>query len=374
MNWIKANLQIVITGVVSLALLGLAGFFLKGKIDAYKEAQAKLESQERQWESLISKKVYPNADNLEALEKDAKRYQAKLDETKQVFAPAEVPNVMNSYEFKKYLNDSIHELQQLADEAGIRLPKKFGFAFSQEKEVYEYDQTLLKPMYGQINDLKTILGILFKARIHRLTGMRRSSVDETVHADTNAKDLLRRNISTNEVTDAILYPYECSFRCYSKELAEVLTGFSNSDQFFVIKSLTITPVNEEYETIEEEEEELLDQPGGMSSMLGMTGPMTGPMAGPYGRGPMAGPYGGGGPYAGPYGRGPYGGAAMPSMPGRYGPQMMQPVEPLDVPDEIRENEVNTFLEERLLDVRMILQGIKLKPIVEEEPPQQISQI
>ncbi|MCZ7634988.1 MAG: hypothetical protein M5U12_02325 [Verrucomicrobia bacterium] len=59
MDWIKKNLGLVISGVVALVLLGLAGYYLYSKYTLSATQSAQLEEQESKLQALINLRPNP---------------------------------------------------------------------------------------------------------------------------------------------------------------------------------------------------------------------------------------------------------------------------------------------------------------------------
>ena len=86
--------------------------------------------------------------------------------------------------------------------------------------------------------MKTICDLLFAAKINALDSVRRVRVSAD---DKEVPDYTELPARTNEM--AVLTPYEVTFRCFSSELAQVLTGFAYSPHGFIVKTVSIDPAS-----------------------------------------------------------------------------------------------------------------------------------
>jgi hypothetical protein len=90
MQWIKRNLVLVIGGLVTLGLLGGAGYYLFTKLNDEKASQELLDQKKQQLQALLGKKPFPNKESFEAVKADQVRVKALLDEFRQQFVPVPV--------------------------------------------------------------------------------------------------------------------------------------------------------------------------------------------------------------------------------------------------------------------------------------------
>ena len=96
----------------------------------------------------------------------------------------------------------------------MTLQDNYNFSFQAEKLKINFEQRGLEPLSTQLGEVKAICDVLFQARINALDGLRR----ERVSADDQsgpATDYLGENSTTN--AQAIMTPYEVTFRCFSPE-------------------------------------------------------------------------------------------------------------------------------------------------------------
>jgi hypothetical protein len=95
----------------------------------------------------------------------------------------------------------------------------------------------LVPLATQVAEIRAICGVLFDARIHALTGLRRAPIAKE---DQEAADYLTgKKPTTNSATGVVLVPYEIQFQGFTAELAAVLEGFYRSTNCFIVRNIDV---------------------------------------------------------------------------------------------------------------------------------------
>lgn len=291
MPWIKRNLLFVIGLGVAMALLGSGVFYLlasKGRSD---EAATQLEAKNGEFDQLLNADPYPNEDNIKAARQEQARVQKFIDSARPQFASAPVPADLDNAAFKGLLEGTIGSLSRTAERAGVKLPgEKYSFTFDEQRTQLQIAGKLLTPLAAQLGDVQSICRILFEAKIHSLSSLKRFPVggtNETVSIDRHHA----RKVVTNSVTGASIHHYEVTFQSFSPELARVLSGFVASPQALVVKSINVEPGS--FDTSAEAGSALAGAGGMDPTLAARYGMMGNPaLSGRYGAGPgLAGRYG-----------------------------------------------------------------------------------
>jgi hypothetical protein len=240
MQWLKRNLTLVISGLVTLGLLGGAGFYLFSKLGDEKTSQEALEQKQQQLKALLEKKPFPNKESIEATKTDQVRLKALLDQFQQQFVPVPAPVITNSGKFREQLDNVLFQLQREAQRSEIKLPTNFNFSFTALRPLgMQFETNALKELSVQMTDIRAICGILFESKIYDVLGLRRAAVstnDQTAAGSpVPSTEYLSRKISTNDW--ATIYPYEFAVRCTSAELATILDRLAHSPHGFIVKSV-----------------------------------------------------------------------------------------------------------------------------------------
>jgi hypothetical protein len=329
MQWIKRNLVLVAGGVVALALLGFAGFYLFAKIQQDRGVTAELEEATQKLETLARRDPYPNPENIAAAKDEAKRVQAFLGEVSKFFQPTPYPQELSPMQFRTYLDNTQAKLLYDAKRAGVEVPTNYWFTFAAQKGAMTFGANTLEPLATQLADVTTICGVLFDAKVNSLLWLKRVPV-ESKNDTLGSQDYLSAKATTNDL--AVTMPYEVAFQGFSSQLAGVLEGMARLPHCFMVTNIVVEPAAT---ATTPDSDQTTTMTGDMMARYGMR---PNPMLDRYG---MAGRYG---------------------MQGRYGaPAAPQPVQPSP--------QKTTVLEEKPLRFILSLQAVKLKPQSQPQQPQ-----
>lgn len=285
MDWVKKNLFLVVGGVVALALLGLAGFFLYTKYNWESEVSASLQAQTDELDRLSRLKPHPGdrkVDNIKAALDQEAELQAFAKQMQATFVPINYPTNLDSGRLKLLLDSTLDELQRAAQRAGVRTPENFPFGFSAQRNQVSFDLNSIKPLAFALEEIRALTELLFNARVLTVDSVRRVSLGA---AETGALGMMAafgpgdtwsKKPTTNEL--AILMPYEITLHCFTPELADVLQAMAQSPHGFLVKNVQVDTVASSLL-----EDKPADSPTYQQPMLGM-GRMDAAMAARYGIG------------------------------------------------------------------------------------------
>jgi hypothetical protein len=239
MPWVKRNLGLVIGGVVALALLVVAVFYLFQKRGEDQLVTGELDTATARYQELLNRPVHPGDDqgrvnNIELAKDEVQRLKRFLDQVREKFGVSNVPTNISNREFRALLDNTINDLQKTAETLGITLPQKdYWFTFAPQKTAVEFKS--IDMLTHQLLDVKELCEILYEAKVQDLKGIRRVPASSE---DNNAQDFLTdKKATTNEV--AIVTPYELKFQGFSGELARVMERLLQAKRCFVIRSVAV---------------------------------------------------------------------------------------------------------------------------------------
>jgi len=241
MDWIKRNLLFVVGLAVAVVLLGIGIFYFLGRMTAASEASQALSDASDKLDALYKRDPFPNDENIKAAKAEQERVAAFKKSVLNYFAPAALPEKLDTAGFKALLENSVAELNAQAQRYGVKLPEKYSFTFESQRQQMQLDQKSLTPLSVQLQDIKQITSILFTSKIHELVTFKRSGVASN---EVSGNDLLIRKISSNAITGVVIYPYEVGFNCFSAELSAILGALASSKEMIVVKTINIERADE----------------------------------------------------------------------------------------------------------------------------------
>ena len=243
MPWIKRNLYFVIGGGIAVAMMGLAGWWIFQKTGLYNQNKEDLNKAYEELKTLNEAKPHPGdgkVDNVRIAGEQQAQVRELLGKARDYYRhipPIPDKPKIDVREFTAELRNTIDQLQKDATNSSVALPPRYYFSFEAVKTRMNFTPGSLEPLAAQLGEIKAISDLVIRAKVNALDGIRRERV---CTYDLEALgDYLEQKSVTNEL--AVLTPYEVSFRCFSSELAAVLSGFGNSSNGFIVKNINVEP-------------------------------------------------------------------------------------------------------------------------------------
>jgi hypothetical protein len=244
MSWIKRNLYFFILSVLGVALMGLAGWFSYSKWNYNNQMLASLNEDYDKLKALNNQNPHPGSgqiDNIKTAKGQREQLREFIRKSRSFYARiAPIPDEpkVTDRDFSVSLSRTIAQLQRDATNASVILPPNYSFSFEAQKAKVSFASGSLTPLAIQLGEVSNLCSLLFESKINSLDNVRRErvSADDSTGPQT---DYLSEKSITNEL--AVLTPYEVTFRCFSSELASVLTGFASSPYGFVVKTINVDP-------------------------------------------------------------------------------------------------------------------------------------
>jgi hypothetical protein len=236
MDWIRRNLFYVTWGGLALALTALACLFWYSGYRRNAELDEKLAAERQQLEALLRANPRPTPENVQRVQEDTARIQARVAEARKLFRPP-LDSRLDAASFRKLLDDSIYDLNQRASAAHVTVPPNFNYSFSAQRVAVTFAPGSINRLAARLADVKSLCQILFDARVYSVDSLRRSSASED--EALTSPDLLVAKPVTNAVTGLVRYPYEVVFTGFTRELARVIEGLNRSTDFYVIRNIAV---------------------------------------------------------------------------------------------------------------------------------------
>lgn len=247
MEWIKRNLYFLAGGAVALALMGMAGWFFYSKWRLNNQAWERLNQDYAELTTLNNANPHPGAgkvDNVALAKQQDEELKAFIKKIRSQFRPvALIPAVegtnITDRDFSAALSRTIAQLQREATNLSVKIPDKYSFSFEAQQRRVTFAPGSLIPLATQLGEVKVICDVLCAAKVNSLDSIRRErvSADDKTGQLTDYHD---KHSETNEL--AIVTPYEVTFRAFSTELGNVLSGFASSPHGLLVKGINVEPV------------------------------------------------------------------------------------------------------------------------------------
>jgi len=248
MVWIKRNLLFVIGSFIALVCIGLGVWFLVVAISEESGVAEKANAQYTEAKQLSTAKPQPGGgsnpiDNI----KNAKAQQASLKAFVAKVRPVfqRIPgipdsngatNKISNSEFAAELRNTIADLRKTATNLSVVLPPDYYFSFQSQRNVMIFDPAGLDKLAIQLGEVKALSSVLFDAKVNFLESVRREPVSTN---DNEQADYLTQKTVSTPLAD--FSPYEITFRCFSAELADVMSRIGNSSNGLIIKTINVSP-------------------------------------------------------------------------------------------------------------------------------------
>src|SRR5215471_3950261 len=244
MSWIKRNLFFFIGSVIALLLMGLGGWYLYSKWQLNNELLGKLNDAYTQLVQLANQNPHPGnakVDNIKLAKEQQQQLRDYIQGARKFFVRIpQIPDVpkVTPPEFSSALSRTLEQLQRDATNASVALQPAYKFSFEAQNKRVVFDPASLEPLAIQLGEVRAICDVLFAAKINWLDFVRRERVSKD-DSSGPLTDYVDQKSVTNQL--GVLTPYEITFRCFTPELALVLSGFASSPNAMIIKTINIEP-------------------------------------------------------------------------------------------------------------------------------------
>jgi hypothetical protein len=158
MGWIKRNLFFVIGGVLTIGLLGFAGFYIFKGWSANTDASQKLNELYATLQQISQEPSQPGndkIDNSQVAKDQEKEMRDWIAQAKDYFRPiAPIPaGQVTSKTYATALGTTIYQLQEEAKAGGINLPPQYNFSFQVQSTKLTISSGL-EPLATQLGEVK----------------------------------------------------------------------------------------------------------------------------------------------------------------------------------------------------------------------------
>ncbi len=246
MAWIKRNLFFTIGGIIALLLLGAAGFYVFKGSSHNRAAWDSLQDGYDALQKAYNQKPSPSPENIEAAKAQEKQIEDWITQAKTHFSPvAPIPNppdgVVTTEAFAGNLHKTIRDMQNEAKDANVALPPDYSFSFAAERNLVTFAPNSLNPLAAHLGEVRVLCEILFDAKVNALDGIQREIVSDNDATGPQSDYLADKTAPVGDT--AAKTPYMITFRCFSSDLAHVLSKMASSDHCFIVKGINVSPAS-----------------------------------------------------------------------------------------------------------------------------------
>ncbi len=241
MAWIKRNLFFVIGMAVGLALTGYCVWLFYQDFGKNSEVAKEAQDIVAQYDALVNnpKVPYPSEENIQHAREDQAKVKELVDELRTSFTPFPTQSNLDVKGFSEYLENTIFDLRTKATNAGVTVPDDFAFGFTDQRGKLNYPLECIPLWMQQVAEVKTICDILYRAKVNSLLALRRVSMSSSNDMIVTPIDRLDARVVPTPFGTAT--PYLIEIKCFSRELASVLSGLARSSNCFVVKTIMERP-------------------------------------------------------------------------------------------------------------------------------------
>ncbi len=247
MDWIKRNLVFVVGGVVTLVLMGLAGWYCFSGWNNNAQQKDLITAAYGELTTLYANKPAPgdgkkvnNIALAKEQQKEAREFLQKLAVFLQPIPALPPGETVTGRAYSAALQETITQLQREATNSSVILPPRYKFSFEKQAGLVTFAPGTLEPLAIQLGEVRAICDVLNVAKINSLDAIRRERVPGSPDDLSGpASDYIDFQSTTNEL--AVISPYEITFRCFTPELAAVLAGFAQSPYGLIVKGINVEP-------------------------------------------------------------------------------------------------------------------------------------
>jgi hypothetical protein len=243
-EWVKNNMVLTISAVVSLILIIAAVVYLLQGINASAAAKEELDSAKSQLTSLQTAEPYPNKANIEVLKEQNEELKKLQEEFGKKFAPVPIPpETYTASGFKYKLEEMVSSLTKKAKDNAIQLPTNrvnFSFAFTAQRSNLRMDTNSLKIQAEQLAHVDYLCSTLLDSGISEFIRVRRAAgaTNDLLQVANYIADYLpARKIITNQYS--FVYPYEVVFKTSPGDLAKYINTLEQSPYGLTIKCVKV---------------------------------------------------------------------------------------------------------------------------------------
>lgn len=250
----RRKIMVIVAGIlIGVLLVGAVAILVRGFLQ-FSEVESALRETRAQMETLYGRKPFPSQENLKREKENIAAIQQDLVELQTAMAAGQVEPVgQNPAGFINQFFETQKELLAEARAAGVTVAKNYDFSFGRHMGGNLPAPHDVPRLTQQLKIVELLCGVLYTARVSRLTGLARQEFEVDAPVTAVAKPALPgraaeaevRNVndpSAGQVPPGQLYGrwhFVLQFSGRESAVMNVLNGLAKSAVFMVVTRLDI---------------------------------------------------------------------------------------------------------------------------------------
>jgi len=185
---IRKHFGLVVSGAVAAVLMLGAVFFLVRYLRAYSGLAGELRQAQQRLDQLNARKPFPNAENVEQLERNVGALRERLDEfVTRLRRSAYEPPVIEPAKFPLVMGQTLSGLRGVARENNVALPEGFQFGFDRYARQLP-DRGSIPRLATQLHYVDRLGRVVLGARVVAIESLQRQPFEEAGATQTPDDD------------------------------------------------------------------------------------------------------------------------------------------------------------------------------------------
>ncbi len=242
MNWVRNNRFLSAYLAVLLVCGGALGFLLFNSLSRYEQVNSDYKTQVDELKRLQNLKPYPDAVSQKMYDTAAHDYSAAVTSLQADLASHEPPPAppISPIQFQDRLRQTVDDITHFAQQSGVALPEGFYLGFDAYRSSPP-DAAVAPLLNGQLDAVTDLVTILIKARVDKLSALRRAPLPQENPGAAAAAAAPGRpeapvstgaNLTSKQTLEISFTPQPGSFR-------DALNTIVHNKRLFIIRALQV---------------------------------------------------------------------------------------------------------------------------------------
>ncbi len=242
MNWVKNNPFLTAFLVVVILVAGALGYFLNVAYGKYAAVSELYDTQVGKLQQLQNRTPFPNAANNDAFTASLEDYSKESDAFLEHLAETQLPyENITPQAFQDRLRAVVSEIEAAAQARNVELPENFYMGFGKYQGTLPNDRAA-GPLARQLAAIKILVDRLIEFRATSISAVNRTELsEESGRPPTPRPNNNRAGNAKDAEAPAIMTkaPFELIFVAEQGRVRQILNAVASSEQFFIIRNLTV---------------------------------------------------------------------------------------------------------------------------------------